>query len=454
MPPVDSGADTAVDSATDSAVDSSDAGPDGGDSAVDASDAGDAAIPERIDDLLRLLEDPSSSAEDVDAALETVALEASWPLVEGGRILFATRWDDAPPDVAMVSDLNDWDDTAHRANRAATGVHYWALFDTTGLARPLAGALYKWWGSPDVFRPPPEATVYGFDALGEHGIVAPDWATQHRQRFPLRSSHLDLPRTIRFLVPAGFSAGSSAASDARVLLMHDGQNLFHPDAVWGGWRVDEALAADAGLADVVVVAVDNADDRFDAYTHVADDFGSGTVGGRADDYLALLSDEALPFARARFGLSAAKSQTVVAGSSLGGLVSLVLAIEAPEVATCVIAMSPTLGWGAFDPALDGSAALARRWPVEVGHGDVAIYLDGGGTVTGACIDTDGDGIQEDSDDSDNLCTTMQLRDVLDAEGYTFDMDLFHWHEPGAPHNEAAWAARFPMALDACEAAGW
>ena len=31
-------------------------------------------------------------------------------------------------------------------------------------------------------------------------------------------------------------------------------------------------------------------------------------------------------------------------------------------------------------------------------------------------------------------------------GYEYDKDLFHWHEPGAHHNEAAWAARVSRPL--------
>ena len=117
-------------------------------------------------------------------------------------------------------------------------------------------------------------------------------------------------------------------------------------------------------------------------------------------------------------------------------------------------MSSTLGWGAFDPAADGTDALVRRWPAEVGHGDVAIYLDSGGSATSGCFDGDADGVFEDAPATDGFCTTNQLRDVLAAEGYVFDTDLFHWHEPGAPHNESAWAARLPMALAACQTAGW
>ena len=66
----------------------------------------------------------------------------------------------------------------------------------------------------------------------------------------------------------------------------------------------------------------------------------------------------------------------------------------------------------------------RRWTE---HGAVSIYLDSGGGSSG-CTDPDGDGVQEDSTDSDNYCTTAQLRDHLDAIGYDFGTDLAHWHE--------------------------
>jgi hypothetical protein len=47
---------------------------------------------------------------------------------------------------------------------------------------------------------------------------------------------------------------------------------------------------------------------------------------------------------------------------------------------------------------------------------------------------------------DNYCETVQMRDVLDSAGYEFNVDLFHWHEPGALHNEAAWHARVGLPL--------
>ncbi|RLB62178.1 MAG: hypothetical protein DRI90_09685, partial [Deltaproteobacteria bacterium] len=53
-----------------------------------------------------------------------------------------------------------------------------------------------------------------------------------------------------------------------------------------------------------------------------------------------------------------------------------------------------------------------------------------------------DGIEDDAPDgSDNYCENKQLEGVLLSNGYVQGVDLWHWVEPGAPHNEAAWAAR-------------
>ena len=436
---------TIVDAARPDASPLSDAGePDAGEldggAVLDA--ALDAGARDPVDDALARLASPAATASDLDALLRDVGLGAGWPLRSGGRWLFATRWSSAPDGVALVSDVNGWSTTAHAATRAASGVHYFVLADEASFAVPPEGAKYKWYGAPDVYRAPPEATAHDWDAFGEHGYLRPPIGRAYFERFPgFDSSPLDLPRAVRVRVPSSLDPPR-----ARTLLLHDGQNVFDPAAIWGGWRAQETLS-DPAFADVLAVAVDNAADRFDAYTHVPDDIGTGLVGGRAGDYHAMLRDAVLPFVRARYGVRARGGSLAIGGSSLGGLISLHLALAEPDLAGCVIAMSPTLGWGAF--AADGSQALLRRFTT---HGPVAIYLDSGGG--GTCTDPDGDGIHEDADDADNYCTTVQLRDRLAGLGYAFDADLFHWHEPGAEHNEAAWAARLPMALAACATAGW
>lgn len=412
-----------------------DAATDGG-----ASDAGLG----RIDAILALLNASPRDEGEIAAALHDVAWDEGWPLHEGTRWLFVT--DAIGSSVNLVSDVNAWSTTAHPAEQR--GAHAYVLIEDAAFVVPAAGSQYKWWVD-GAYLPPLEATAYGFDGFGRFGWVAPDPSAPHLEQFPdFVGAHLAAPRTFRAYLPAGFVARSSAATTMRTLLVHDGQNVFDPTAAFGGWRLDEALAAHP---DVVALAIDNAPDRIDAYTHVEDDIGS-VVGGRADAYLALVFDEALPFFRARYGVSAEGDGLALMGSSLGGLVTVYAALHAPTRFGCGAALSPTMGWGSF--RVGARDALVTRWASDVGHGAVSLYLDSGGGVMGACVDSDLDGVEDDGDDADNYCVTSQFRDVLDGLGYDFGVDLAHWHEPGATHDEAAWAARAGRALAACSAMGW
>jgi hypothetical protein len=418
--------------------------------------ARDAGIDERaaLAALLARLRAPDADADTLDAILGDVALTARWPLTLAGQLVFLTRWDDAAGPIALVSDLDAWRETARPAERLASGVHHLVVIPLADLSVPLAGAKYKWWTVPAVFRAPPEATAHGEDAFGAFGYVAPPTDTAWRERFPnFRSRHLDAPRALRARLPAGFVAHDAAAAARRVVLFHDGQNVFEPDAPFGGLRAGEALDAPE-FRDVVALAVDNAPDRFDAYTPVTDDLGSGPVGGRADAYLALLDDETLPFFAARYGIPVRGDALVLAGASLGGLVSLHAALADDARQACVIAMSSTIVWGSIAPDAPPGRTVLDAFRSR-GHGTTALYLDSGGGPGSGCLDTDADGLTDDAPDAtDNYCETVQLRDALDALGYDFGVDLAHWHEAAAPHAESAWAARLPRALTACASMGW
>jgi hypothetical protein len=81
-----------------------------------------------------------------------------------------------------------------------------------------------------------------------------------------------------------------------------------------------------------------------------------------------------------------------------------------------------------------------------------LYVDSGGGPggDGVCTDPNGDGSPaDDPDGADNYCTTRAFADAMAASGYAgyvWDVDLFHWWEPGAPHSESAWADRVARPL--------
>jgi predicted alpha/beta superfamily hydrolase len=410
----------------------------------------DSSAADAVQPLLDVLQDPGATAGELHPLLAGVSQGEGWPLRGDGRFLFVTAWPGAPQAVGLVSDLVGWDAPGRTATAAPAGegeIWYVVVDEDSFLVAP-EGAKYKWWGSGDLWRAPPEARSYGFDTFGEFGWVRPDPALSHLERYPGLDVHTGAPpRTTRLYLPADWDSLDPATVPA--VFLHDGQNLFDPGAPWGGWRVDTLL--DSGdWGPVVVVAVDSGADRLDAYGPAVDLHPSlgEEHGGGADLYLTQVREGILPFVRDRYGLRADPQGWTVGGSSMGGLVSLHFALEADDTFGCAVAMSPSLGWGAFDPLLSGEDAMVHRFQ-EAGRGSVSIWLDSGGGPGTGCVDADGDGVVENSEDEDNYCVTAQLRDELSSLGYAFGQDLGHWWEPDAPHNEAAWAERFWRALDHC-----
>ena len=393
---------------------------------------------ETIEGWLGLLAGGDSAA--IDRAMRAQAWAGGWPIHDGRRWLFVTRQADRPAQLSLVGDLNGWD-IANVAERASDGVHFWSVLEDARLVSPARGSKYKWFVAGE-YRAPLEATQYGFDSNGRFGWVLAPGDLAHLEQFPdLASTHLSGVRTVRTFVPAGFDAVR-----ARTLVLHDGQNVFHPDAFFGGWRVDATLAS---RGNVLAVAIDNAPDRMDAYTQVQDDIGSGAIGGRAMDYLRLVQEDVLPFVRAHYGTRARGRSLAMMGSSLGGLVTLFAASIDFEDMACGAAMSSTVGWGSIQRGRPGSSTLIGSWR----GAPTPIYLDSGGNDGGGCLDSDADGVNDDSDDADNYCVNVQLRDVLSGQGYSSANLTYAWQRD-AMHNEAEWASRAGAALDACTRMGW
>ena len=123
---------------------------------------------------------------------------------------------------------------------------------------------------------------------------------------------------------------------------------------------------------------------------------------------------------------------------MGGLIALHIADRYPGEYDFAASLSGTLGWGSISG--QGADTMIARY-AAAGHRGTAIYIDSGGNGT-TCADTDGDGTNDDDETaSDNYCETRQMESTLAGLGYVYDTDLWHWHEPGAAHNEGAWAAR-------------
>lgn len=356
--------------------------------------------PTALEDLLARLR------ADRDGTLLEESFDGGWPvLVDEGRVVVSTD-----PSLPLVAgDFDGWAGTALTTDQ---GFAWGVLPDEPGAKYKLTDGT--------VYEADPWARAYAYDEFGEITMI-PSTAAHLERYLQVKDNSVSLaPRTVRVWVPEG--------TPTHVLYVHDGQNLFDPFAPWGGWHLQDAVPAG-----VMLVGIDNTAARMDEYTHVADDIGGGPIGGLGDDYAAFLENTVRPLVSARYG----EPPTVgLMGSSLGGLISLHVAYQNPTDYAFAASLSGTMGWGSIGPHT--GQTLIERFEAA-GHQPFAVFLDSGGS--GPCADSDGDGIEDDGAGTDNYCENLQLRDTLSAAGYTFDVDLFHWHEPGAQHNEAAWAAR-------------
>jgi len=148
-----------------------------------------------------------------------------------------------------------------------------------------------------------------------------------------------------------------------VIYMHDGQTLFQPSALTASeWEVDETMERlmAEGFSPHIVVGIHNTRLRYQEYLPQKPDCvqGLGVNAKRSqdkpfpksDDYLKFIVKELKPKIDRQLPTKKDRANTFIAGSSMGGLISLYALNEYPEV-------------------FGGAACLSTHWPlnIEGGH---------------------------------------------------------------------------------------
>lgn len=249
---------------------------------------------------------------------------------------------------------------------------------------------------------------------------------------PGRLEHIDAfasptfgnERHVTIYLPAGYDEHPEQRYP--VLYMQDGQNLFegHRAFVPGQhWRLGEAADAAIGertAAPLIIVGVDHAGPgRADEYTPVRSEKHGG--GGRADEYGKLLIDELKPLIDERFRTLPDRANTMIGGSSLGGLISLHLALTRPDVFGAAAVMSPSVWWG--------DRAVLKT-----------VDAFGGGERPRLWVDTGG------REGMEALVDARTLKDRLSGNGWSEEW-LRYFEDRRADHSERAWAKRVRQVLE-------
>ncbi len=249
----------------------------------------------------------------------------------------------------------------------------------------------------------------------------------HPRRRRLRnfaSAYLPNERDVNIWLPPSYGA----EPDRRfpVLYLQDGQNLMDPRTAyitgrtWCAHLTADRLATEHRIEPVILVGVDNTGvDRMAEYTPTRDQrFG----GGEGALYGRLLVDDLKPLIDASFRTLAGPENTGLAGSSLGGLISLSLGLDYPQVFGKLGILSPSLWWNDRD--------ILNRVAAKIPVPRPCIWLDMG----------TGEGLS-------HLRNTDLLHRRLLACGWRDGVDLRYRRVPGGVHDEDAWAQRFDQVLE-------
>jgi enterochelin esterase-like enzyme len=172
------------------------------------------------------------------------------------------------------------------------------------------------------------------------------------QRIDSFQSTFVTPRNIDVWLPEGYDPSKKYA----VLYMHDGQMLFDSTQTWNkqAWDVDDVAArliSTGKIKDLIIVGIWNGgqtrhQDYFpqkpfeqmssiDQDTVVAQLQRAGRTKEvfrpRSDNYLKFIVKELKPYIDKHYSVKTDRENTFIAGSSMGGLISLYALCEYPDV---------------------------------------------------------------------------------------------------------------------------
>jgi len=259
-------------------------------------------------------------------------------------------------------------------------------------------------------------------------------------------------RNVDVWLPEGYSDKTKYA----VLYMQDGQMLFDPEYSWNkqAWDVDDVaseLLTAGKVGNFIVVGIWNSGQNrhpdyfpqkpFEQLTQTEKDTVTAQLQragrtdkaflARSDDYLRFVVEELKPHIDKTYSVHTDREHTYIAGSSMGGLVSMYAICEYPEIfgaAACLSTHWPGTFTMEHNRVPDAFIRyLEENLPNPEDH---RIYFD--------CGDQTLDAFYPD--------IQKRVDRVMAAMGYT-DKNWTTHYFPGENHSEAAWNKRLHVPLE-------
>jgi predicted alpha/beta superfamily hydrolase/DUF1680 family protein len=257
-------------------------------------------------------------------------------------------------------------------------------------------------------------------------------------------------RNIEVWLPENYSKEKKYS----VLYMNDGQMLFDAETSWNKqtWDVDriaQKLINEQKTKDFIVVGIWNAGNKrhenyfpqkpYEMLSAVQKDTITAQLQkmGRtkdvfrpdSDNYLRFLVTELKPFIDKQYATNTKKEDTFIAGSSMGGLISMYAICEYPEVfggAACLSTHWPGIFNVEGNPIPD---AFARYIKMHLPGTDHKIYFDYGDQTLDALYPP----------------LQQKIDAVMQEKGFT-DKNWITRYFPGQDHSEKSWSSRLNIPL--------
>ncbi|WP_442596561.1 alpha/beta hydrolase [Neobacillus sp. D3-1R] len=235
-------------------------------------------------------------------------------------------------------------------------------------------------------------------------------------KFKIKS--LNRERNIWIYFPPSYQAFDK---EYPVLYMQDGQSIFKSADT--EWKVDEALKdifkRNQAEETIVVGIESDPETRFDEYAPWKNGAGDG---GEGDLYVDFIVKELKPYIDDHFRTLKDRENTLIAGASMGGYISLYAAVKYQDVFGKVAAFSPIIGFN--------KASYVQFINKEKKKQDMIIYLDSG--------EKEEEFINADED-------VKEMKELLINVGFQ-DSQMKMVIDPNGIHRKESWQQRFPEAF--------
>jgi len=262
-------------------------------------------------------------------------------------------------------------------------------------------------------------------------LSASVWAGGRMGTMFIESEDAAIPsREVRVWLPPRYEVADERYP---VIYFHDGQNMFRPGGPFGCWFAEDAAAEEmkAGrMRAAIMVAIPNneadmGNARITEYQPPSDANPRDTQRGNGicDRYAEFLLGKIKPAIDGKYRTLPDRENTAVAGSSMGGLLSLWLGLNTDVFGSV----------GVFSPALWTSPNFMKAVMKARRKDGLRIYMDMGTREKG---NTTGDYWQD----------ALAVREAFVKQGYVEGEDFLWNPGEGDEHNEKAWAKRLPVAL--------